>query len=212
MLYVGASQVALAVKNPPANAGGVRDMGLILRSGRSPEGGNGNPLQYSCLENLMDRGAWWPTIHGFAKRDDWSNLAHVHAHMLYMNIVRRVNPKISLNKKKILFSFYFVSIWDNSYSGKLVIIILWCEWKLLRCVGLFVTPWNSPGQSTGVGSLSLLQGIFPTQGSNPGLLHCRRILYQLSHKESQSFYGVHKSNHYAVYNKLIHCCISIISQ
>ena len=43
-------------------------------------------------------------------------------------------------------------------------------------------PWNSPGQNTGVGSLSLLQGIFPTQGLNPGLPHCRRILYQLSHK------------------------------
>ena len=44
--------------------------------------------------------------------------------------------------------------------------------------------WNSPGQNTGVGSLSLLQRIFPAQGSNPGLLHCRWILYQLSHKES----------------------------
>ena len=49
--------------------------------------------------------------------------------------------------------------------------------------GLY-NPWNSPGQKTGVGSLSLSRGIFPTQGSNPGLLHCRRILYQLSHKES----------------------------
>ena len=46
--------------------------------------------------------------------------------------------------------------------------------------------WNSPGQSTRVGSLSLLQGIFPTQGSNPGVSHCRRILYQLSHKETPS--------------------------
>ena len=46
------------------------------------------------------------------------------------------------------------------------------------------SPWNSPGQNTGVGSLSLLQGIYPTQGSNPGLPHCRRILYQLSHKGS----------------------------
>ena len=46
------------------------------------------------------------------------------------------------------------------------------------------SPWNYPGQNTGVGSLSLLQGIFPTQGSNPGLLHCRWILYQLSHKGS----------------------------
>ena len=49
--------------------------------------------------------------------------------------------------------------------------------------GLY-TSWNSPGQKTGVGSLSLLQGIFPAQGSNPGLLHCRWILYQLSHQES----------------------------
>ena len=47
------------------------------------------------------------------------------------------------------------------------------------------SPWNSPGQNTGVGSLSFLQGIFPTQGLNPGLPHCRRILYQLGHKWSQ---------------------------
>ena len=53
----------------------------------------------------------------------------------------------------------------------------------LRPHGLY-SPWKSPGQNTGVGSLSLLQGIFPTQGSNPGLPHCRWILYQLSHKES----------------------------
>ena len=44
------------------------------------------------------------------------------------------------------------------------------------------SPWNSPDQNTGVGSLSLLQRIFPTQGSNPGLLHCRQILHQLSHQ------------------------------
>ena len=49
--------------------------------------------------------------------------------------------------------------------------------------GLY-SPWNSPGQKTGVGSLSLLQGIFPTQESNPGLLHCRWLLYQLRHKGS----------------------------
>ena len=47
-------------------------------------------------------------------------------------------------------------------------------------------PWNSPGQNTGVGSHSLLQGIFPAQGSSPGLPHCRRILYQLSHRGTQS--------------------------
>jgi len=53
----------------------------------------------------------------------------------------------------------------------------------LQLHGLY-NPWTSPGQNTGVGSISLLQGIFPTQGSNPGLPHCRQILYQLSHKGS----------------------------
>ena len=55
------------VKNPPANAGDTRDMGSVPGWGRSPEGGNGNPLQYSFLENPMDRGAWWTTVHGVAK-------------------------------------------------------------------------------------------------------------------------------------------------
>ena len=50
------------VKNPPASARDVRDTGLIPGSGRSPEGGHGNPLQYSCLENSMGRGAWWATL------------------------------------------------------------------------------------------------------------------------------------------------------
>ena len=55
--------------------------------------------------------------------------------------------------------------------------------------GLY-SPWNSPGQNTGVGSLSLLQGIFPTQESNSGLLHCRRILYQMSHQGSPGSVGI----------------------
>ena len=55
------------VKNPSANARDVRDAGLIPGSGKSPGGGNGNWPQYSCLENSMDRGAWWATVHGAAK-------------------------------------------------------------------------------------------------------------------------------------------------
>ena len=58
----GASQVVLVVKNLPANAGDIRDVGLIPGSGRSPGGGHGNPLQYSCLENPMDRGAGQATV------------------------------------------------------------------------------------------------------------------------------------------------------
>ena len=53
----------LVVKDPPANAGDIGDVGPIPGLGRSPEEGNGNPLQYSCLENSMDRAAWWATIH-----------------------------------------------------------------------------------------------------------------------------------------------------
>ena len=56
-----ASQVALVVKNPPANAEDVRGMGSVPGVGRSPGGGHGNPLQYSCLENPTDRGAWRAT-------------------------------------------------------------------------------------------------------------------------------------------------------
>ena len=55
------------VKNPPANAGDARDLGLIPGLGRSPGEGNGYPLQYCCLENSMDGGAWWATVHGVSK-------------------------------------------------------------------------------------------------------------------------------------------------
>ena len=64
-----ASQVALVVKNPPANAGDVRDSGLIPGSGRSPGGRKGNPLQYSFLENPMDREAWWASLQGLKESD-----------------------------------------------------------------------------------------------------------------------------------------------
>ena len=65
--YSQASQVVLMVKNPPANAGDGRDTGSIPGSGRSPGGRHGNPLQYSCLENPMDRGTWKATVHRVAK-------------------------------------------------------------------------------------------------------------------------------------------------
>ena len=72
------------------------------------------------------------------------------------------------------FRFFFASLKSESESHSVVS-------DSLRPHVLY-SPWNSPGQNTGVGSLSLLQGIFPTQGSNPGLPHCRWILYQLSHQ------------------------------
>ena len=69
---IGASLVAQVVKNPPANAKDIRDAGLIPGLGRFPGGGHGNPLQYSCLENPMDRGARQATVHDVAK--SWTQL------------------------------------------------------------------------------------------------------------------------------------------
>ena len=64
----GTSLVGSAVKNLPTNVGDVGDTGSIPGSGRSPGEGNGNPLQYSYLENHVDRGAWWAIVHGVTKR------------------------------------------------------------------------------------------------------------------------------------------------
>ena len=63
----GASPVVLVVKNPPVNAGEIRDPDSIPGSERSPGRGHSNPLQYSCLGNPMDRGAWWSTVHRVAQ-------------------------------------------------------------------------------------------------------------------------------------------------
>ena len=67
-----ASQVALVVKKLPANTGNIRDLDSIHRSGRLPGRGHDNPPQYSCLQNPMDRGAWWATVHKVAK--SWTRL------------------------------------------------------------------------------------------------------------------------------------------
>ena len=67
MKKTGASQVVLVVKNPPANSRDLRDVGSVPALGRSSGEGNGNPLQYSCLENPMDRGAQWAIVHRVTK-------------------------------------------------------------------------------------------------------------------------------------------------
>ena len=79
--HLWVSQVALVVKNPLANAGDVRDMGSIPGLGRSPGGGHGDPLQYSCLKNPMDRGAWQATMHSVAESDR-TEVTAKHKHFL----------------------------------------------------------------------------------------------------------------------------------
>ena len=71
------------VKNLPANAGDTRDVGLIPGLGRSPGGGHGNPLQYFCLENPRDRGAWQATVHGVAKTQ--TRLKQLNSHTVFNN-------------------------------------------------------------------------------------------------------------------------------
>ena len=116
----------------------VADPGSYPGSGISPGGGNGSPLQYSCLEKHVDGGAWGCSSQGHKESDMTEQL-----------------------------TCESCSVVSNS----------------LLLHGLY-SPWNSPGQNTGVGSPSLLHGIFPAQGLSPGLPHCRQILYQLSYMGS----------------------------
>ena len=88
----GASHVALVVKNPSANAGEARDLGSIPGLGRFPGGGHGNPLQYSCLENSMDRGAWQATIHRVTQSRTQVKRLSMHAHTL---IIKKCNYILS---------------------------------------------------------------------------------------------------------------------
>ena len=73
VMYVQGSPGSTVVKNPPADSGAVGDVGSIPGSGRSPEGGNSNPLQYACLKNSMERGAWRATVPGVTK--GWTQLS-----------------------------------------------------------------------------------------------------------------------------------------
>ena len=103
-------------------------------------------------ELVMDREAWRAATHGVAK--SWTRLSNW-SDLIWCSL-DRLRYKSESESRSVLSD----SLWPH----------------------VLYSPWNSPGQNARVGRLSLLQGIFPTQGSNPGLPHCRRILYQLSHK------------------------------
>ena len=79
-LWFGPSQAVQVVKNLAANTGDLRGVSLIPGSERSPGGGHGNPLQYSCRENPMDRGAWWATAHKITK--SWTGLKQLSMHAI----------------------------------------------------------------------------------------------------------------------------------
>ena len=99
--------MALVAKNPPANAGDGRDAGSIHWSGRSPGGGHGNPLQYSCLENPMYKGAWRAAAHRVAKSRTWLKRLRTHTRVLGV-----------LNCH-----FFGSATWTGDY------LEIWCAWK-----------------------------------------------------------------------------------
>ena len=98
--FLGTSQAVLMVKNLPASAGDARNSGSIPRLGRSPGAGNGNPLQYSCLKNPMDRGAWRAAVHGASKSwtqlSDWVHThTHTHAFLILLPTEKHIFPFLS---------------------------------------------------------------------------------------------------------------------
>ena len=103
------------VKNLPANA---EDTGSILESGRLPREGNGNPLQYSCLGNSMDRGAWWATIHGVAKESDTTQqlnnyiyictYTHTYIH-IYTHMHTHIRSDEYIHSKRYIYAHAYMS-------------------------------------------------------------------------------------------------------
>ena len=155
------------VKNLPAG-----DLGSIPRLGRSPGEGNGYPLQYSCLENPMNRGDWHATVHGVIKSQTQLNNFH-YEHSFLVQVM-------------------ILSIGHSCTISRLCVCV-----QMLSHVQLFVTSWNIAYQASL--SMGFLRqeywsglpfpppGIFLIQGSNLHLLcllHCRRVLYLLSHWKS----------------------------
>ena len=142
-----ASQVVLVVKKLSANAGDVRVTGSIPGLGRSPRGGHGNPLQYSCLENPMDREAWWATVPGVAKSWTWlkrlSTAQHIQSKtlILLLKSATRLVFLISENASSLPIA-QAIKFWDN----------LW----LFFCVP---TPNSSQQQIILVQPLEYIQGL-----------------------------------------------------
>ena len=155
-------------------------------------------------ELVMDREAWRAAVHGVSKwLSDWTELwiwyevgvkIRFFSHK-YSWVTEWLNWVTELSDWTELWIWYEVGVKIRFFSHKYSLVLAPCmvisseSKKSLSHVRLEwhhgpYSPWNSPGQNTRVGSCSLLQGIFPTQGSNPGLPHCRQILYWLSHQGS----------------------------
>ena len=101
---------------------------------------------------------------GFSRQEHWSGLSFPSPGDLPDSGIKPICPR-------------FLALADEFFTTEPPVNMKVAQLCSILCDPMDCSPWNSPGQNTAVGSLSLLQGIFPTQGSNPGLLHCRQILY-----------------------------------
>ena len=162
-------------KNLPANAG---DTGLISGKGRCLARGNGNPPQYSCLENPTDRRAGGLQSMGWQKsQTQLSSNNNKHQHVIVNLEQKKTTNKFS--QKSITITL-LISSFPTSLSLDLLVKV--AQSCLTLCDPTDYTVYGIlQARILEWGSCSVLQEIFPTQGSNPGLPHCRWILYQLSH-------------------------------
>ena len=163
--------------------------------------GNGNPLQCSCLENPRDGGAWCVAVYGVTQ--SWTWLKWLSSSSCSS---KGIYPVVGLLGHSFAPSFFFkestsffcgkmpsiINYWEmqikNTIRYHLTLFSVSCSvmpdslWPLGLQPTRLISPWDFPGKDTGVGCHFHLQGIFPTQGLNPGTLHCRQILYRLSYK------------------------------
>ena len=122
LYWTRGSPVAQTVKNQPANAGGVGDTGLIPGTGRFPGGGNGNPLQYSCLENPMCRGVWGVTVQGVEESQTWLKWLSMHAYE-HLIIIMGINSYNSAYMSEMILRVLYLwvrliltSYWSKQYT------------------------------------------------------------------------------------------------
>ena len=120
------------VKNPPANAGDIKDVGSIPGLGRFPDGGHGNPLQYPCLENPMDRGAWRATVHRVTNSYTWLKCLSMHKKRRWLNF--RTNRCTFYEEFSLLCS----RMWGNEYFSY--------YYLNTKAIFLFVSPHRSSPQ------------------------------------------------------------------
>ena len=131
-IYTGFPDGAV-VKSLCANTGDVRDLGSIPGSRRSPGEGNGNQIQYSCLENSLDRGAWWATVYGVSKYQTWlSKHAYAHTHT-HTDIVVQSLSNV----------WFFATPWTAALQDFLSFTISWSLLKLMSTIKDAIQPSHS---------------------------------------------------------------------